>query len=148
MAAEQDSMGGAAPDIEVPAYWAEAKEELMRRDRIMKRLIPQFEGACLQSRGDAFTTLARSIVGQQISVKAAQSVWNRFEAAAVTVTPQRVARMRLTTLTKAGLSTRKAEYVRDLAARFVRRMNHAHARQVAQVDRFARHRIYARDDGL
>ena len=39
----------------------------------MKRLIPQFGDACLQSRGDAFTTLARSIVGQQISVKAAQS---------------------------------------------------------------------------
>ena len=44
----------------------------------MKRLIPQFGDACLQSRGDAFTTLARSIVGQQISVKAAQTVWDRF----------------------------------------------------------------------
>jgi len=46
----------------------------------MKRLIPQFGNACLQSRGDAFTTLARSIVGQQISVKAAQSVWEKFAA--------------------------------------------------------------------
>ena len=46
----------------------------------MKKLIPQFGEACLQSRGDAFTTLARSIVGQQISVKAAQSVWDRFAA--------------------------------------------------------------------
>ena len=45
---------------------------------LMKRLIPQFGEACLQSRGDAFTTLARSIVGQQISVKAAQTVWDRF----------------------------------------------------------------------
>ncbi len=48
----------------------------------MKRLIPQFGDACLQSRGDAFTTLARSIVGQQISVKAAQTVWDRFARAA------------------------------------------------------------------
>jgi DNA-3-methyladenine glycosylase II len=47
-------------------------------------------------------------------------VWLRFEAAAGTVAPERVARMRLTTLTKAGLSARKAEYVRDLAAHFVR----------------------------
>ena len=85
----------------------------------MKRLIPQYGDAVLQSRGDAFVTLARSIVGQQISVKAAQTVWERFEKAAGTVTPQRVARMRLTTLTKSGLSTRKAEYVRDLAVHFV-----------------------------
>jgi DNA-3-methyladenine glycosylase II len=74
----------------------------------------------LQSRGDPFTTLARSIVGQQISVKAAQAVWTRFEKAAGTVAPARVSRMRLTTLTGAGLSTRKAEYVRDLAVHFVR----------------------------
>ena len=46
----------------------------------MKRLIPQFGDACLQTRGDAFSTLARSIVGQQISVKAAQTVWDRFAA--------------------------------------------------------------------
>ncbi|RPH44823.1 MAG: DNA-3-methyladenine glycosylase 2 family protein [Burkholderiales bacterium] len=73
----------------------------------------------LSSRGDPFTTLARSIVGQQISVKAAQAVWLRFEKAAGTMTPQRVARMRLTTMTAAGLSARKAEYVRDLAVHFV-----------------------------
>jgi DNA-3-methyladenine glycosylase II len=42
----------------------------------MKRLIPKFGDACLESRGDAFTTLARSVVGQQISVKAAQTVWD------------------------------------------------------------------------
>jgi len=74
----------------------------------------------LHSRGDPFTTLARSIVGQQISVKAAQAVWLRFEKKAGTVTPDRVARMRLTTMTGAGLSTRKAEYVRDLAVHFTR----------------------------
>jgi DNA-3-methyladenine glycosylase II len=61
-----------------PEYWDEACRHLARKDRVMKRLIPQFGDACLQSRGDAFTTLARSIVGQQISVKAAQTVWDRF----------------------------------------------------------------------
>jgi DNA-3-methyladenine glycosylase II len=70
------AVAGAAP---APAYWADACKHLMKRDRVMKKLIPQFPGATLQSRGDAFTTLARSIVGQQISVKAAQSVWERFE---------------------------------------------------------------------
>jgi DNA-3-methyladenine glycosylase II len=64
--------------IYTPDYWEEACKHLARKDRVMKRLIPQFGDACLQSRGDAFTTLARSIVGQQISVKAAQSVWDKF----------------------------------------------------------------------
>jgi DNA-3-methyladenine glycosylase II len=50
-------------DIVTPEYWDEARKYLTRRDRVMKRLIPQFGNAALQSRGDAFTTLARSIVG-------------------------------------------------------------------------------------
>ena len=61
-----------------PDYWDEACRHLTRRDRVMKKLIPRFGEARLASRGDAFTTLARSIVGQQISVKAAQSVWGGF----------------------------------------------------------------------
>ena len=64
--------------LATPYYWDEACRYLSRKDRVMKRLIPRFGDACLQSRGDAFTTLARSIVGQQISVKAAQTVWDRF----------------------------------------------------------------------
>jgi DNA-3-methyladenine glycosylase II len=83
----------------------------------MKRLIDQTPG-CLSGRGDAFQTLARSIVGQQISVKAAQSVWTRFSTVAKTVEPTRVVRMRITTMRNAGLSERKAEYIRDLAAHF------------------------------
>ena len=61
-----------------PVYWAEACAHLADKDRVMKKLIPQFGDAILETRGDAFVTLARSIVGQQISVKAAQSVWDRF----------------------------------------------------------------------
>ena len=61
-----------------PQFWDEACRHLSKRDRVLKKLIPKFGEARLHSRGDAFTTLARSIVGQQISVKAAQSVWDRF----------------------------------------------------------------------
>ena len=57
-----------------PLFWDGARASLMKKDRVMRRLIPQFGDARLESRGDAFVTLARSIVGQQISVKAAQSV--------------------------------------------------------------------------
>ena len=50
-----------------PDYWTEARKHLVKKDRVMKRLIPQFGDVCLETRGDAFTTLARSVVGQQIS---------------------------------------------------------------------------------
>jgi DNA-3-methyladenine glycosylase II len=62
-----------------PAYWKQAKAELAAADPIMADIIAAYPGELLQSRGDAFYTLARSIVGQQISVKAADAVWGRFE---------------------------------------------------------------------
>ena len=103
-----------------PEYWQQASAALAQADPAMAALVRTWQGVGqLSSRGDPFNTLARSIVGQQISVKAAQAVWLRFEKAAGTVAPERVSRMRLTTLTGAGLSSRKAEYVRDLARHFV-----------------------------
>ena len=103
-----------------PEYWQQASAALAQSDPAMAALVRTWQGVGqLSSRGDPFNTLARSIVGQQISVKAAQAVWLRFEKAAGTVAPERVSRMRLTTLTGAGLSSRKAEYVRDLACHFV-----------------------------
>ncbi|TAM39768.1 MAG: DNA-3-methyladenine glycosylase 2 family protein, partial [Burkholderiaceae bacterium] len=87
-------------------------------DRVMKRLIPQFGDARLQSRGEAFTTLARSIVGQQISVKAAQTVWERFAKLPRKMTPGSVLKLKVDDMRAAGLSTRKVEYLVDLALRF------------------------------
>ena len=91
----------------------------MKKDRVMKRLIPQLGEATLQSRGDAFTTLARSIVGQQISVKAAQTVWDRFAALApLSITPASVLRLKVDDMRAAGLSARKIDYLVDLALHF------------------------------
>ncbi|MBT9486574.1 MAG: DNA-3-methyladenine glycosylase 2 family protein [Rubrivivax sp.] len=105
-----------------PAYWDEACRHLARRDRVLKKLIPKFGEARLQSRGDAFTTLARSIVGQQISVKAAQSVWDRFAATVggppTRLAPPDVLKLSVPSLREAGLSARKAEYLQDLARHF------------------------------
>lgn len=88
----------------------------------MKRLIPQFGQARLQCRGDAFTTLARSIVGQQISVKAAQAVWERVSSpwggALAVLQPGQVLRAESAQLRTAGLSVRKVEYLQDLARHF------------------------------
>jgi DNA-3-methyladenine glycosylase II len=84
----------------------------------MARIIRRHPRVALASRGDPFSTLARSIVGQQISVKAADAVWGRLLAACPELSPRAVLRRRATTLRGCGLSERKVEYLRDLAAHF------------------------------
>lgn len=104
--------------VATPEYWGEACKHLMKKDRVMKRLIPQFGEASLQSRGDAFVTLARSIVGQQVSVKAAQTVWDRFAQLPRKITPANVLKLKVDDMRAAGLSARKVEYIVDLALHF------------------------------
>ena len=99
-------------------YWDEACEALIAQDRILKRIIPKFRDTGVVSRGDPFLTLARSIVGQQISVAAAQAVWNRFEGTMPRVTPKHVLSLDTETIRAAGLSYRKIEYVKSLAEHF------------------------------
>ena len=101
-----------------PDYWPEACKHLVKKDRVMKRLIPQFPDTTLQTRGDAFCTLARSIVGQQISVKAAQTVWHRFDALVNTMSPRSVLKLKVDDMRAAGLSARKVEYLVDLSIHF------------------------------
>ena len=101
-----------------PDYWADACKHLMKKDRVMKRLIPQFGDAQLSSRGDAFSTLARSIVGQQISVKSAQTVWDRFALLPKKMTPAAVLKLKVDDMRASGLSARKVEYLIDLALHF------------------------------
>jgi DNA-3-methyladenine glycosylase II len=102
-----------------PEYWLRAKRALARRDPVLAAIMRERPRVALQSRGDPFQTLARSIVGQQISVKAAQSVWNRLAGAVPAVAPDAVAALRLRRLRACGLSARKSEYLRDLARHFV-----------------------------
>ena len=106
----------------VPDYWDDACKHLARRDRVMRKLIPQFGEGRLESRGDAFTTLARSIVGQQISTKAAQAVWNRFagmmDDPTTRLHPAAVLALDTLAMRASGLSARKVEYLCDLAEHF------------------------------
>ena len=108
--------------IVTPDYWDEACKHLAKRDRVMRKLIPQLGEGRLQCRGDAFTTLARSIVGQQISVKAAQAVWDRFvtlmPGGPGRIKPDAVLTLAAETMRGAGLSGRKVEYLSDLAVHF------------------------------
>lgn len=119
-----------------PDYWDEACKHLARRDRVMRKLIPRFPEGCLQSRGDAFTTLARSVVGQQISVKAAQTVWDRLAAVvggtSTVLRPAVLLGVDAARLRSAGLSARKVEYLADLARHF--ESGAVHVRQWQQMD--------------
>jgi len=101
-----------------PHYWPRARRALAAADPVLARIIRRHPRVALVSRGDPFSTLARSIVGQQISVKAADAVWSRLLTACPQLSPAVVLRRRATTLRGCGLSERKAEYLRDLAAHF------------------------------
>ena len=101
-----------------PEYWDRAKRALARRDPVMARIMRAHPKVFLARRGEPFLTLARAIVGQQISVKAAQSVWDRFTACVGPVTPVNVLLKERPALRACGLSDRKTEYIADLAQHF------------------------------
>ena len=102
----------------IPDYWHRAAADLTAVDPVMAGLVERFAGVGLHSRGDAFATLARSVVGQQISVKAADAVWARFAAAVGEVKPATVLEAGEGGLAGCGLSRRKMEYMIDLAGHF------------------------------
>jgi DNA-3-methyladenine glycosylase II len=102
-----------------PEYWDKACADLVKRDRILKKLIPKFGPVHLINRDDPFTTLARSVVGQQISVTAAQAIWKRVEGACPTLAPQQFIKVGPAKLQSCGLSKRKSEYILDVAQHFV-----------------------------
>jgi DNA-3-methyladenine glycosylase II len=109
-----------------PAYWNDATAALGRRDVVLRRLVRSYPDIHLRQRSDAFTTLARAIVGQQISVKAADAIWGRFAGLVSSgplqpfprLAPAAVATTDMPALRRCGLSQRKAEYLTDLAAHF------------------------------
>ena len=102
-----------------PEYWDRGCAELSAADPVMADLIGRYPHTVLTTRGDAFQTLARAVVGQQISVKAADSVWARFADLVQTISPEQIATVEPEALAACGLSRRKAEYLHDLAGHFV-----------------------------
>ena len=117
-----------SPLLVRPEFWLKAKRELVRGDPVMAKIIRAYPRVSLQRRGEPFFTLARSIVGQQISVKAAQSIWNRVAALAPEMQPAQIIalRARARRLKAAGLSERKVEYIVDLAKHFTNGTIHPH----------------------
>jgi DNA-3-methyladenine glycosylase II len=109
-----------------PEYWDRAKRALARNDVVLGAIIRSRPKVYLQRRGEPFLTLARAIVGQQISVKAAQSVWDKVLAVCPNVTPLEIVRLKRTELRACGLSDRKVEYIADLAQHFADGAIHMH----------------------
>jgi DNA-3-methyladenine glycosylase II len=98
-----------------PAYWAKAKAHLRQADPVLGAVIDAREEPPLRSKGDVFETLVHAIVGQQISVSAADAVWKRFLGVVGTVNPAAVRASSVEALRAAGLSGRKVEYIQGLA---------------------------------
>jgi DNA-3-methyladenine glycosylase II len=113
------------PRPEKPAYWDQARRALMRRDPVMGAILRAHPKVFMVRRGEPFNTLARAICGQQISVKAAQAVWNRLVVCCSEITPEKVLAKKRTELRACGLSDRKTEYIADLAQHFVDGKIHA-----------------------
>lgn len=104
---------------EKPGFWDEASAQLMRRDRILKKIIPKHRSEWLITSSTPFMTLARAIVGQQVSTKSADATWARFVArCGRRPAPAKVAAVSLDELREVGLSRRKCEYIIDLATHF------------------------------
>ncbi|HLS43655.1 MAG TPA: DNA-3-methyladenine glycosylase 2 family protein [Paenalcaligenes sp.] len=102
-----------------PSYWDEATTHLMKRDRILRKIIPMYPDEWLQAPADPFATLVRAIIGQQVSRRTAEAVWARLiEFLDAQTTPQKVLSFNAETLRNVGLPKRKAEYILDLATHF------------------------------
>ncbi len=101
-------------------YWDEASSALGGRDGLLAGLIARHRGARLSGSGDAFTTLANAIVGQQISVAAASGIWGRLSGRFLRLRPEDIASASSGELRSCGLSGRKVEYLQGLAGSFLR----------------------------
>lgn len=102
-----------------PAYWQQACAELAATCPVMAELVARYPASALRSRGEPFETLLRAIVGQQISIAAADAIWGRLAALLDTTSPAAVATVAPDALRACGFSLRKVEYAQDLAQHFL-----------------------------
>tara|TARA_B100001750_G_scaffold188096_1_gene157684 strand:+ start:357 stop:983 length:627 start_codon:yes stop_codon:yes gene_type:complete len=102
-----------------PVYWYRAKTILSKRDPILKKVIKKFNKGFLTTRKDPFFSLCRTIVGQQISTKAADSIWSKFEIKCKKkIIPSNVLKLTSRSLRSAGLSRQKITYLKNIAKSF------------------------------
>ena len=102
-----------------PYFWEKAKADLIKKDKQLGEIIKAYPEDFLFSKSDPFYTLSRAIVGQQISVKAAQAVWERFEKKIIIVNPKNTLKMHYMSFKSCGLSKQKIKYLKSLATAFI-----------------------------
>ena len=110
--------------MSVPHYWTKGKRELSKKDPVIKLLITQFNKENLKIKNSPYKTLINSIIGQQISVKAADSVRKKFYTQYKPITPANIAGINVRTLQKAGLSKQKAQYIKNISNYFLDNMKY------------------------
>lgn len=108
-----------ATEVHIPDYWERAKKTLSKADPVMKCLITEYPGEGLSSRGDAFGTLVRSIIGQQVSVKAAESIVLKLEKKMKHLKPEAFVKMEHDMFREAGLSRQKIVYISELSQKYL-----------------------------
>ena len=102
-----------------PLYWKIAKNYLSKKDKVMKVLIKKYDDTTLSTRKDIFYSLCKSIIGQQISVAAANSVYKKFNKACKgKISPRNVKKLGITRLKKCGLSKQKSKGIKELSIKF------------------------------
>ncbi len=106
-------------NMKKPIFWEKAKKDLIKKDKKLGVIIKNYPKDFLFSKSDPFYTLARSIIGQQISVKAAQAVWNRFESKVKKVNPKNTSDMHFMSMKSCGLSRQKISYLKSLSDAFI-----------------------------
>ena len=105
--------------MSLPAYWQQSKEFLTHADPKLAKLILEHQQYSISSRGEALETLLRSIVGQQISVQAAASVWGKLEKKIGKIKPENVLLMSFEELKSCGLSKQKVQYIINICNHFI-----------------------------
>ena len=120
-----------------PPYWHKGKKILSKKDRVLRRIIKKYNKGFLTTRNDPFFSLCRTIIGQQISTKAADSIWLKFEKKCKkNIIPKSVLSLSTKSLKSAGLSRQKVVYLKNIATAFknksfnvkkIKKMNDAEA---------------------
>ena len=102
-----------------PSYWYKAKKILSKRDPVLRKIIKKYNKGFLTTKNKPFFSICRTIVGQQISIKAADSIWLKFEKKCKKkIKPKTILRLSSQTLKSAGLSRQKVSYLKNIAKNF------------------------------
>ena len=102
-----------------PKYWNKGKSYLSNKDKVLKKLIQTYRNEYLNLNSNYFHSLINSIIGQQISVSAADSMKTKFFKLKRSITPQTVSKLSTIDLRKCGLSRQKISYIRNISNFFL-----------------------------